>query len=63
MAKFGRFDPRNKNRDRNKYRSLNKDIRIREEDGKMHRRSWKRDIDKSYDQELDEGGDDSFERT
>lgn len=32
MAKFSRFDPRNKNRDRNKQRSLNKDVRIRHED-------------------------------
>lgn len=32
MAKFSRFDPRNKNRDRNKQRSLNKDVRIRYED-------------------------------
>lgn len=32
MAKYSRFDPRNKNRDRNKQRSLNRDIRIRQED-------------------------------
>ncbi|MBV22749.1 MAG: hypothetical protein CMA53_01430 [Euryarchaeota archaeon] len=30
MAKFGRYDPRNKKRDRNKNQSQNKDIRIRE---------------------------------
>jgi hypothetical protein len=63
MAKYSRFDPRNKNRDRNKYRSLNKDIRIREEDGKMHRRSWKNTIDAGYDKELDEWDDDQYERT
>jgi hypothetical protein len=31
MAKYSRFDPKNKKRDRNKSRSLNKDLRIREE--------------------------------
>ena len=30
MAKFGRYDPRNKKRDRNKNQSQNKDTRIRE---------------------------------
>ena len=30
MAKFGRFDPRNKKRDRHKYQSLNRDHRIKE---------------------------------
>tara|TARA_R110001632_G_scaffold108573_1_gene218520 strand:- start:883 stop:1074 length:192 start_codon:yes stop_codon:yes gene_type:complete len=29
MAKYSRFDPRNKNKGRNKYRSLSKDVRIR----------------------------------
>jgi hypothetical protein len=32
MAKFGRFDPRNKKEGRNKRRSLYKDIRIHEND-------------------------------
>jgi hypothetical protein len=31
MAKFTRFDPRNKKQDRNKKRSLNRDLRLREE--------------------------------
>lgn len=31
MAKFGRYDPRNKKRDRHKYQSLNRDVRIREQ--------------------------------
>lgn len=31
MAKFSRFDPRNKKQNRNKKRSLERDIRIREE--------------------------------
>lgn len=32
MAKFDRYDPRNKKKDRNKKNSLNKDVRIREEE-------------------------------
>ena len=32
MAKFGRFDPRNKKQGRNKQKSLYKDIRIHEND-------------------------------
>jgi hypothetical protein len=31
MAKFGRYDPRNKKRDRHKYQSLHRDIRIKEQ--------------------------------
>lgn len=34
MAKFDRYDPRNKKKDRNKKNSLNKDVRIREEDSR-----------------------------
>lgn len=32
MAKFGRFDPRNKKQGRNKRKSIHKDIRIHEND-------------------------------
>lgn len=32
MAKYTRFDPRNKKKDRNKYNSLQRDIRIRYEE-------------------------------
>lgn len=32
MAKYGRYDPRNKKKDRNKSRSMNKDIRIRDQE-------------------------------
>jgi len=32
MAKFQRYDPRNKKKDRNKKQSLNKDTKIRETD-------------------------------
>lgn len=31
MAKYSRFDPRNKKNTRNKQRSLNRDLRIKEE--------------------------------
>lgn len=37
MAKFGRFDPRNKKQDRNKQKSLYKDIRIHENDKDRYR--------------------------
>jgi len=30
MAKYSRYDPRNKNKGRNKTRSLEKDVRIRD---------------------------------
>lgn len=29
MAKYGRYDPRNKKRNKHKYESLDKDLRIR----------------------------------
>jgi len=32
MAKYSRYDPRNKKKDRNKSRSMNKDIRIRDQE-------------------------------
>jgi len=32
VAKYSRYDPRNKNKDRNKKRSLDRDVRIRETD-------------------------------
>lgn len=32
MAKYGRYDPRNKKKDRNKSRSINKELRIRDQD-------------------------------
>jgi hypothetical protein len=41
MTKFTRHDPRNKKRDRNKVRSLNKDIRIRLEDSRGNKtKDW-----------------------
>jgi hypothetical protein len=32
MAKYSRYDPRNKKNGRNKFRSLGKDVRIRDAD-------------------------------
>lgn len=43
MAKFSRFDPRNKKKNRNKLRSLDKDLRIHAE-----RKSKKYAIDETY---------------
>jgi len=40
MAKFGRFDPRNKKNGRNKERSLYKDIRIRAVEEKERQKNW-----------------------
>lgn len=44
MAKFGRFDPRNKKNGRNKERSIYKDIRIRMVEEKERRKNWSKDI-------------------
>lgn len=40
MAKYGRFDPRNKKNNRNKQRSIYKDIRIRMVEEKERRKNW-----------------------
>ena len=40
MAKYGRFDPRNKKSGRNKYRSLERDIRIHEIDKGGRKKEW-----------------------
>ena len=44
MAKFDRFDPRNKKKDRNKKNSLNKDVRIREEESRSANQMLLREI-------------------
>lgn len=49
MAKFSRYDPRNKKRDRNKIRSMEKDIRIKEERGSF-RSSWYEPDDEDHDE-------------
>lgn len=40
MAKYGRFDPRNKKSGRNKYRSLERDIRIHETEKGSRKKEW-----------------------
>lgn len=52
MAKYSRFDPRNKNRGRNKQRSMDRDIRIREvDDSKYKHQAFLREVvyDDAYD--------------
>lgn len=45
MAKYSRYDPRNKNRGRNKSRSLDKDLRIREvDDSKYKHQAFLREV-------------------
>ena len=44
MAKFDRYDPRNKKKDRNKKNSLNKDVRIREEESRNANQMLLREI-------------------
>ena len=44
MAKFGRFDPRNKKNGRNKERSLYRDIRIRMVEEKERRKNWSKGL-------------------
>lgn len=56
MAKYSRYDPRNKNRGRNKTRSLDKDIRIREvDDSKFKNQAFLREVvydDEDYEEDL-----------
>lgn len=40
MAKYGRFDPRNKKQDRHKQQSIYKDLRIRMNEEKGRRKNW-----------------------
>lgn len=58
MAKYSRYDPRNKNRGRNKSRSLDKDIRIREvDDNKYKHQALLREVvydDEDYEDDLTE---------
>ena len=52
MAKYTRFDPRNKKKDRNKLRSIERDIRIHEEDKKQKYRYTR--VDWEYNEEDEE---------
>lgn len=55
MAKFGRFDPRNKKKDKHKYDSLNRDIRIRyEEPVRVSKTAWKRSAEQILERNLEE---------
>jgi len=45
MAKYGRYDPRNKKNGRNKSRSLNRDIRIHNTDKSDKYRNFQLDSD------------------
>lgn len=43
MAKYGRFDPRNKKKDKHKYDSMNREHRIHyEEEARISPSAWKR---------------------
>lgn len=44
MAKYSRFDPRNKKNGKHKYQTLNKDIRIRETDDKIKHQAFLREV-------------------
>ena len=55
MAKYGRYDPRNKKNDRNKNRSLNRDIRIKESEKDVRKKktilvSWVEEDSDQYDE-------------
>jgi len=54
MAKYTRFDPRNKNRGRNKQRSIDRDLRIRDTN-KKGRHSILREVtyDNVFDEDID----------
>ena len=53
MAKYSRFDPRNKKKARNKQRSLEKDIRIRKEEKEIRYMGRQADF-VVYDDEMEE---------
>jgi hypothetical protein len=55
MAKYGRYDPRNKKNDRNKNRSLNRDIRIKESEKDVRKKKtvlvpWVEEDSDQYDE-------------
>ena len=62
MAKYGRYDPRNKKNGRNKIRSLNRDIRIHETEKADKNKSWIDLIDEDiYTHGMTTPGDADFE--
>ena len=56
MAKYSRYDPRNKNRGRNKQRSMERDIRIREVD-ETGRKPMLREVAYDYEEYWDDDED------
>ena len=50
MAKFGRYDPRNKKSGRNKQHSIYKDIRIKMSEDRSKKKNW---TEVSWDNELE----------
>lgn len=48
MAKFGRYDSRNKKKDRNKNNSINRVKRIRETEDEFHKKKFKQFVEKSF---------------
>jgi hypothetical protein len=54
MTKFSRFDPRNKKNNRNKIRSLEKDLRIHEKKQKNRKFKWDLEIKDSKDENLED---------
>jgi|MDTC01.1.fsa_nt_gb hypothetical protein len=48
MAKFGRFDYRNKKKDRNKNNSINRVNRIRETEDDFDKKKFKQAVEKNF---------------
>jgi len=48
MAKFGRFDYRNKKKDRNKNNSINRVKRIRETEDGFDKKKFKQAVEKGF---------------
>jgi hypothetical protein len=60
MAKFGRYDPCNKKRGRNKERSIYKDIRIKHVvEEKVNHRNWVKELEWAANNEIEEDHEDN----
>jgi hypothetical protein len=60
MAKFGRYDPRNKKQGRNKERSIYKDIRIKQVEERENRKNWVKGLVWTADSETEEDYEDDY---
>jgi hypothetical protein len=60
MAKFGRYDPRNKKQGRNKERSIYKDIRIKQVEERENRKNWVKGLAWTADSETEEDYEDDY---